>query len=76
MPVGPFGEGLNDRGPSSRVARAAGASEPDGVDREPRPDVRCGAVRANAAAPEPASGGNVPDSAGRTDGGAAAARSM
>jgi hypothetical protein len=71
---GPSGEGLNDRGPSSRVARAAGASEPDGMDREPRPVVRGGPVRAHAAAPEPASGGNVTDSAFRTDGGAGAAR--
>jgi hypothetical protein len=45
---GPAGEGLNDRGSSTRVARAASAYEPDGVDQEPRFLVRGGPVRANA----------------------------
>ncbi len=70
----PAGRSLERPGPSSRVVQAAGLAEPVGVEREPRTVARAGEARANVPVTEPASGGNVNDSAGRTDGGTGTAR--
>mgnify|MGYP001787467346 CR=1 FL=1 len=71
---GPSGEAVNVPGPSSRALQVAGPIEPAVVEREPPPVASAGqAARANVPVPEPASGGNVPDTAGRAEGGTGSA---